>query len=64
MKMHQFDIYGVKHRFDHHLTKVFSVRLSDEELCILNRYFPGENLSFQMRSAIHALGRHGELSQG
>ena len=51
-------------RRNHHLTKTVTVRLSKEEIDILNRFVPADSLSFQIRSAIHALQRHGGLSQG
>lgn len=37
--------------------KAISVRLSSEEIKILNRCFPGKNVSYQIRSIIHAYDR-------
>lgn len=43
---------GFSYRFDK-CDKLVSVRLSEKDLDILNNLFPGKNLSFQIRSAIH-----------
>lgn len=37
------------------LDKVVSVRLSVEELEILEKFYPGKSVSFAIRSAIHEL---------
>lgn len=63
MKTDCFDVYGAGRRFDHHLTKIVTVRLSDREFRILDRHFPGMSLSYQIRSAIHAVDRQSKLSQ-
>ena len=63
MKTDFFDVWGAGRRFDHHLTKIVTVRLSDRELRILERNFPGVSLSYQIRSAIHAVDRQSKLSQ-
>ena len=63
MKTDQFDIYGVGRRFNHHLTKIVTIRLSEKELRILERNFPNGSLSYQIRSAINALARQNWLSE-
>lgn len=63
MKTDQFDIYGSGRHFDHHLTKIVTVRLSDRELRVLDRHFPGASLSYQIRSAIHALDQKNRYSR-
>lgn len=63
MKTDYFDVWGAGRRFDHHLTKIVTVRLSDWELRILERNFPGVSLSYQIRSVIHALEQKGGHSR-
>lgn len=61
MRVHKYQPYSYCGR-SQGLCKVYSVRLSSSDIEILNSYFPGENLSFQIRSAINAL-RHGDSDQ-
>lgn len=63
MQIHKYETYS-RARRSHHLDKVYSVRLSDSDINILNAYYPGESISFQVRSAINALRRHNSSSQG
>ena len=63
MQSHCYEPFHDCFRRTHHLDKLYSVRLSDTEIRILNEYYPGESLSFQLRSAIHALRRHGSPPQ-
>lgn len=64
MQSHLYESFHDCFRRTHHFNKPYSVRLSDNEIRILNEYYPGESLSFQIRSAIHSLRRHGNPSQG
>ena len=63
MRIHKYQTYGYAGRTQH-LNKVYSVRLSSSDIDILNEYYPGESISFQVRSAINALRRHDSSSQG
>ena len=62
MQIHKYErFFGNR---THQLNRVYSVRLSYGDISILNAHYPGESISFQIRSAINALQQHDRSSQG
>ncbi len=54
-----YDGQGFVYR-SNRVDKVVTVRLSEEELAILKRFFPGHTISYGIRSAIHTLNDSGK----